>query len=156
MTAEEFLIQQWNKCIWMVHEDYPENILMICDPIHTRKMKLNSLDKNINIEFKKSDDTKILFYQDHKNGYFDVNYSLIWSVLEYHYKLNYKEIIHLIRNILLEDNKLKQSTTMFQHLNLEIVLLEDNKLKQLTTAAVQARGKEILLEDNKLKQLTTL
>ena len=157
MKAEQFLIEQWNKCILMVHDDYPENIVMVYDKQHERKLKLNSLNNtNENITFNKTNESIVLFYQDYKNGFFDVSYNEIWSVLEKKYRLNYQEIKDLIKTILLEDNKLKQLTTGKELFMLGNLLLEDNKLKQLTTCINLYNIQTLLLEDNKLKQLTTV
>ncbi|MCK9445731.1 hypothetical protein M0Q50_02435 [bacterium] len=132
MTAEEFLIQQWNKCIWMVHEDYPGNIVMVYDKHHERKMKLNSLnDSKDEINFIKTNESRVLFYQDYKNGYLDVNYNKISSVLLSKYNINYNEIKVLIKNTLLEDNKLKQLITTIHKNSTLGILLEDNKLKNI-------------------------
>jgi hypothetical protein len=40
ITPEEFLIEKWNSCIWMTHEDQPGNIIMVYDPILIRQKKL--------------------------------------------------------------------------------------------------------------------
>ena len=134
MKAEQFLIEQWNKCILMVHDDYPENIVMVYDKQHERKLKLNSLNNtNENITFNKTNESVVLFYQDYKNGFFNVSYNEIWLVLLEKYRIKHNKIKGLIKNTLLEDNKLKQLTTPINIVELDCRLLEDNKLKQLTT-----------------------
>lgn len=148
MTAEEFLLEQWNKCFCMVHDDYPENILMIYDAIHIRKLKLKSLNNsNDDIKFIKSDETMILFYQDYKYGYLDINYNDVWSVLSMKYKLKYDEIVELIITVLLKDNKL---------IPCDIITLEHNNSKQLTPTHIrQPRGKWFL-DNNELDKLTPI
>ena len=154
ITPQQFLIEKWNSCIWMNHEDHPGNIVMIYDKHFIRQKKLNSLFDEEEIVFNKTTDSKILFYQDYKNGYLDVSYNEIWSILESKYSLKYDDIQLLIKEVLLEDNKLKQLTPINNHLQTSFTLLEDNKLKQLTPNLNQCRNRAMLLEDNKLKQLT--
>lgn len=125
MTAEEFIIEKWNKCVCMNHIDYPGNIIMIYDPIHIRKMKLKSLD-NIEIVFKKSDETKILFYIDYKNHSFKANNIEIWNTLEDDYNLEQKDIRNLMTDIFLKNNKMRlDKMNVLQH----YLLLDEYKLK---------------------------
>ncbi|MCK9445740.1 hypothetical protein M0Q50_02480 [bacterium] len=101
----DFFIEYWNKSICLKHTDYPQNVIMIYDPIYVRKLKLNSLNNNKKIiPFTKTEDSIVLFYQDHKNGLFDVNYELIWSVLNDKYYLNDIDIKPFISSILRHNN----------------------------------------------------
>ena len=132
MKAEQFLIEQWNKCILMVHDDYPDNIIMVYDKQHERKLKLNSLNNtNENITFNKTNESVVLFYQDYKNGFFNVSYNEIWLVLLEKYRIKHNKIKGLIKNTLLEDNKLKQLITTIHKNSTLGILLEDNKLKNI-------------------------
>ena len=111
MRLEEFLIDKWNSCVWMIHDDNPENIIMVYDKQFIRQKKLNSLfDEEDKLIFNKTDDSKILFYQDYKNGYLRCDYEEIWSVLSNKYGLKYDDIKSLIKDVLLEGDKLKQLT----------------------------------------------
>ena len=131
MTLEEFLIDKWNSCVWMIHDDNPGNIVMIYDPVFIRQKKLNSLFEEEELIFNKTPESIILFYQDYKNGYLDINYEEIWSVLSNKYGLNYDDIKSLTKNVLLEGDKLKQLTTFMLGISVLMLLLEGDKLKQL-------------------------
>lgn len=107
MTAEQFLIQQWNKCISVVNDDEPSNIIMFYDKHHERKLKLNSLDNtNKYIKFIETNYTKVLFYQKHTSGYLYVNYDDIWLVLNNEYNLSFDEVFDLINKTILVDYEL--------------------------------------------------
>lgn len=142
MTAEEFIIEKWNKCIWLVHEDHPENIVMIYDKNHQRKLKLNSLDNNTNIKLKKSNDSIWLFYQDYKSGNIDVNYNEIWSVLEKKYAMTYSNIRILIIDTILNNEKLNYNNDV-----------SNNRLKYLNPVGGIRVNNNILLDHTKLSDL---
>ncbi|MCK9445732.1 hypothetical protein M0Q50_02440 [bacterium] len=86
MTAEEFLIQQWNNCI-CINDNISKDIYLIYDPIYIRNIKLNSLDNNTNeiLPNKQS----ILFKIDDKYDILYVEHTKIWQKLQYDYNLNY-------------------------------------------------------------------
>lgn len=126
MTAEEFLLNKWKSCILIKDNEFPENIVMVYDKQHERKLKLNSL-KNSNEEIKyiKNNDSIVLFYQDHKTGYLRINYDEIWSVL--YSKYNIDVTYNLIRNILLIDDKLKQLMPTSFHIIYKPLYQKTNK-----------------------------
>ena len=109
---ENFLIDNFNKCFFMTHDDYPDNIFHVYDKKILRQHKLNRvLGENTKIILKPSKDSSmILFRQDYKNNYFWVNYYEIWSNLESKHGLNCKEIKELIKDTLLEPDKMKALT----------------------------------------------
>ena len=150
---EKFLIDNFNKCIPMTHDDYPD-ILHVYDKKILRQRKLNRvLNENTEIKLNPSKDSSIiLFRQDYKNNYFWVNYDKIWSLLESKYGLNYKEIKELIKDTLLEPDKMKALTPLANHLSLPKCLLEPDKMKALTPIIGETTF--ILLEPDKMKALT--
>jgi len=151
---EKILIDNFNKCFFMTHDDYPDNILHVYDKKILRQRKLNRvLNENTEIKLKPSKDSSIiLFRQDYKNNYFWVNYNEIWSLLESKYGLNYKEIKELIKDTLLEPDKMKALTPLANHLSLPKCLLEPDKMKALTPIIGETTF--ILLEPDKMKALT--
>ena len=148
ITPQQFLIEKWNSCIWMTHEDHPGDIVMIYDKQFIRQKKLNSLFDEEEIVFNKTPDSVVLFYQDYKNGYLRCDYSEIWSILESKYRLKYNDIKLLIKEVLLEDNKLTQLTPQCGCGRRGCLLLEDNKLKQLTPSAVTLNITKWLLKQS--------
>lgn len=125
MTAEEFLIIMWNKCICFKNIDFPKNIIMVYDPIYLRMKKLKSLNNsNEEIKFIKTNESKVLFHQDN-TGFFDVSQTNIWLVLETEYGLKYHEIVKLIETTLLQDEKFKNFQIYPLPNSFNITLLEN-------------------------------
>jgi hypothetical protein len=155
MTAENFLIDKWNSCVCMTHEDEPNSIVMVYDPIFIRQKKLNSLfDSNKDITFYKTEESKVYFVQNYENIFFYVDYEEIWLVLEDKYRLKYVDIQSLIKTVLLEGDKLK-SFTPFHYLSHKILLLlEGDKLKSFTPKPSFSPLRIALLEGDKLKSFT--
>jgi len=112
MSKEEISKWFWNKfnsCYPVVHEDYPESIFMIYDEQFLRQKKLaRVLDKELSYP------TEVkgicLFHQDYKNGWFECSYDEIWSFFKRNYSSNYTDIQTLIKNLLVEHDKLQALT----------------------------------------------
>ena len=152
---EKFLIDNFNKCIPMTHDDYPD-ILHVYDKKILRQRKLNRvLNENTEIKLNPSKDSSIiLFRQDYKNNYFWVNYDKIWSLLESKYGLNSQEIKELIKGTLLEPDKMKALTPDGVYKYTLDNLLEPDKMKALTPPLPIAVAFVNLLEPDKMKALT--
>lgn len=58
-------------------------------------------------------DGKVIFYYGKKNGFLDVSYDKIWSLLNSFFGLEYKEIQGLTKEWVKENYKLRVTTTGF-------------------------------------------
>ncbi|MCK9445730.1 hypothetical protein M0Q50_02430 [bacterium] len=131
MTAEEFLMNNmWNKCISFSHIESEDIIYMIYDNQHMRKLKLHSLDNNVNVKFIRTNESKLLFINHCVNNVMFVENTEIWIILERYYNLNYKEIDKLIKDTLLTDDKTKISMRLTMNKEL-FSLITDDKFIQL-------------------------
>ena len=132
MTPEEFFIDKFNKCICVQLENEPRSIYMIHDEQFTRECKINSL---LNLDepiFKLSDKSILLFQQDYKHGYFWYDYNEIFLFFHDKYGLEYYKINNLIKDLLVNNDKLKSSTPKALTETFHRVLNKNDKLKSLT------------------------
>lgn len=127
MKPDELLLNYWNDCILFRHVESEDIIYMIYDKQHMRKMKLNSLDKNVDVKFIRSDDSQLIFCQDYKSDILYVN-GAIWCVLQNYYN-NYDDVRNLIKKTILTNNKLNKLTPMQMYLNLFNLLPDDRFIK---------------------------
>ena len=134
MTKEEISKWFWNKynsCYPVVHKDYPESIFMFYDEQFFRQKKLaRILNEEISypIEIKGT----WLFHQDYKNGWFNCRYDEIWSFFYDNYSSNYYDIQTLIKNLLVEHDKLQVLTPVIKTSLPISTLVEHDKLQVLT------------------------
>ena len=156
MTKEELNIwfrNKFNNCYSVIHEDYPENILMFYDPQFIRQKKMARI-LGETIEYPEKPSGICLFEQDYKNGWLFLDYGEITSFFYENYSSNWFEIKELIYGWLKEDTKLKALTPAKALFSNFILLKEDTKLKALTPL-YRSDFKEVqLVEDTKLKALT--
>ena len=131
-TPKEFVDYWFNQCIPMVHEDLPMNIIYYYDPILLRISKLNYLN-GVEEVLKPTEESEWLFYQDQKNGWFDVKYNKIWSVLESKYNMDHQQIKDFFVAWLKEHDKIGSLTPIAPFTNTEQELKEHDKISSLTT-----------------------
>lgn len=158
MTSQDFLLQQWNKCIWLVHDDWPSIIFLVYDKHHQRKMKFNSLNYiKEEIEFIQTNDSEILFVQDYYNGYLCFNHNFIGKYKKYDiFELlsNVKELDEYnstgIKSFL--ENLMKYKPPIYVNVSEEIYR-EYGKLKQLMPSRGIQFNNGILSNSNELTQI---
>ncbi|MCK9416082.1 hypothetical protein M0Q97_05415 [Candidatus Dojkabacteria bacterium] len=156
MSKEEISKWFWNKfnsCYPVVHEDYPESIFMIYDEQFLRQKKLaRVLDKELSYP------TEVkgicLFHQDYKNGWFECSYDEIWSFFKRNYSSNYTDIQTLIKNLLVEHDKLQALTPFYSFPTDTRQLVEQDKLQALTPKRRFLFSANPLVEHDKLQALT--
>lgn len=155
---------KYNSCYPVIHEDFPDTILMFYDEQFLRQKKLyRVLDKEL--IYPKEVKGKILFRQDYKNGWFCCDNIEIWLFLYNNYSNNYTDIQLFIKSLLEEHDKLSdklsaltpgsegfaESTYMKKCLWLE----EHDKLSALTPEKVYWEPEPSWLEEqDKLSALT--
>ncbi|MCK9415981.1 hypothetical protein M0Q97_04905 [Candidatus Dojkabacteria bacterium] len=134
MTKEE--ISKWfrnkyNSCYPVVHKDYPESIFMIYDEQFLRQKKLaRILDEDV--IYPSKIEGICLFHLDYKNRWFDCNYNEFWLFLYDNYSSNYYDIQTLIKNLLVEHDKLQVLTPHLPSQSSADILVEHDKLQVLT------------------------
>jgi hypothetical protein len=104
---------EFNSCYAVEHQDYKGNYFLIKDKQFIRQKKLCRITGEKLVyptEIPKDNTNKCLFYLDFKNGHLNCDYYKIWSFFKENYIDNYQEIRHLIKDILLEHDKLKVLT----------------------------------------------
>ena len=134
MTKKELSKWFWNKynsCYPVIHEDYSDNIFMIYDENFLRKKKLARV-LNEDLVYPKEVKGKILFRQDYKNDRFWCDDIEIWSFFKRNYSSNYTDIQTLIKNLLVEHDKLQALTPIPYMVNKAELLVEHDKLQALT------------------------
>ena len=95
MTKEELNIwfrNKFNNCYPVTHDDYPESIFMFYDPLFIRQKKLSRIVGE-EIEYPSKPTGICLFEQDHKNGWFRMNYDEITSFFYKNYCHNLPPIV---------------------------------------------------------------
>ena len=153
--AEQFLISKFNQCVCMTHEDYPESIFHIHDKLFIREMKMRRVKNDYNdINLKITKDSIILFEQDYKNKWFNINYSKIWAILQLKYQLNHQQLQQIIKDTLLQPDKLRSLTPGAVYQQTHTRLLQPDKLRSLTPMAVISTNMLFLLQPDKLRSLT--
>jgi len=156
MNREEISKWFWNKfnsCYPVVHENYPESIFMIYDEQFLRQRKLSRvLDEEL--IYPTEVKGKYLFHQDYKNGWFECSYDEIWSFFKRNYSSNYTDIQTLIKNLLVEHDKLQALTPNVIVTLLNCQLVEHDKLQALTPLTFGTVSSDVLVEHDKLQALT--
>ena len=109
--SEDFILEIFNNCVWVEDTDIQGNIFMFYDPIHIRKVKMNSVGSPKDIKFVNSSESVKMFYQDHKKGLFGVSFKY-WRSLMIHYNMKHEDIINLVKKILISKNINLEPTAM--------------------------------------------
>ena len=110
---KEWFWYRFNSCYRIEHHKIKGNYLFYYNKAYNRKKKIQSLLGNEIEEIyptEKLSDSKILFYLDYKNGWFNCDYEEIWSFFEENYSSNDLEIRDLIKGLLEEYTKLRSLT----------------------------------------------
>jgi len=152
MTKEEISKWFWNKfnsCYQVIHKDYPENIYMFYDEQFIRQRKLSRvLDEEL--VYPKEIVGECLFKLDYKNSYFWYNCDDIWTFLYNNYSHNYEDVQSLIKNLLIEHDKLQLTVSHYRSM-VHGALIE-HELSALTPTKSEITS-YLLIEHDKLSTL---
>jgi hypothetical protein len=114
MTEEQlknWFLNKFYSCYPVKHDDYPDSIYLFYDKLYLRKCYLlNILDREP--EPPKIGDGVCLFNLNLKNNYLYCDYDNIWTFLEEKYSNNYSDVQALIKNWMVEYDKISVGTTL--------------------------------------------
>ena len=110
MTKQE-LIEWFNDKLLNCYHIVEDNgdIIWVYDKNYIRKVKLANIDGR-EVEPPVYVKSKVIFYQDQKNKWFECDYYKIWQFLEDNYSLNYHDVQSFIKDRLDTIQNLKQFT----------------------------------------------
>ena len=129
MTGREFIIKKMLECVIIEDKKYPDCLLWITSPSIIRQKKLCRLIKSkFKYDPKLDKEKYVLFKQDLKNKYFHTDYDEIYHVLKLKFNIECLKIKEIVNDILSEDIKLSDFTTLILVLRFRLILSEDVKL----------------------------